>query len=370
MNKLNILHISTASTWRGGEQQVAYLMEELSQKNIQQAVFCIKNGAFHQYADAKGFQTIPFKKGFSVNPLVARKLAQTVQKNQINIIHTHDSHAHSFAILATRFFGMHVPLVVSRRVDFPISKNRFSLRKYSDPAVKRILCVSNEIRSIVLQDIPKPDLVSTVYSGIDLSKWSNSSSNKLREAYNISSKQPLIVNVGALADHKDQITFVETIALIHAKYPDVRALIIGRDQGEKNAIEDRIRALSLEGIVQLTGFRSDIPIILPEADVFLFTSKTEGLGTSILDAFAAKVPVVSTPAGGIPELIIHEQTGLIGGIKNPSQLAEQVIRLLEEPALVQQLIAGANQHLQQFTKEQTAKQTLKVYQQILDQQHP
>ena len=367
MNKLNVLHISTASTWRGGEQQVAYLMEELSQQNIQQAVFCIKYGAFHQYADAKGFQTIPFKKGFSVNPLVAKKLVQTVKKYQINLIHTHDSHAHSFAILASRFFGMDVPLVVSRRVDFPIGKNQFSLSKYRDPAVKQILCVSNEIRSIVLQDVPKPDIVSTVYSGIDLSKWSDQSSNKLREAYSIQSNQPLIVNVGALADHKDQITFVDTIALVYAKYPNIRALIIGKDQGEKNAIENRIRALSLEGIIQLTGFRSDIPSVLPEADVFLFTSKTEGLGTSILDAFAAEVPVVSTPAGGIPELVIHDQTGLIGGIKNPSQLAEQVIRLVEEPALGQQLTAGAYQHLQQFTKEQTAEQTLKIYQKILDQ---
>ena len=74
----------------------------------------------------------------------------------------------------------------------------------------------------------------------------------------------------------------------------------------------------------MTGFRKDIPKILPELDIFLFSSKTEGLGTSLLDAFACQVPVVATNAGGVPELIIHEKTGLLSPTKDPQSLAKNV----------------------------------------------
>ena len=101
--------------------------------------------------------------------------------------------------------------------------------------------------------------------------------------------------------------------------------------------------------------------------MFLMTSETEGLGTSILDAFAAKVPVVATAAGGIPEMIIHKKTGMLAPIKDAENLARNVNELLANANLRAELIAGAYQHLQSFSKEQTALKTLEIYKEILSE---
>lgn len=365
MSKPKVLHISTAKTWRGGEQQIAYLMEELRRKDIEQYAFCTANGAFLEFCQKNNFVPQAFKKGFSANPFVAKKLSKTVDKWGINIIHCHDSHAHTFAYMAARFFGVTIPIVVSRRVDFPIKNTKRSHRKYKHSSIKRILCVSDQIKAIVKKDIPDKGHIHTVYSGVDLDKFKDQSDDLLRKEYNISAQTPVIVNVGALADHKDHITFLETIHLIQKQVPGLKAFIIGKDQGEQRAILDRIKDLKLEDHVHLTGFRTDIPKILPHANLFLFTSKTEGLGTSILDAFASKIPVVATPAGGIPELVINEQTGLLGKIKDPESLAMLALKVLNNKFLAADLINGANQHAQNFSKEQTAIKTLEHYEDLL-----
>ena len=365
MSKPKVLHISTAKTWRGGEQQIAYLMEELRKKGIEQYAFCTANGAFLDFCQKNNFEAQDFNKGFSANPLVAQKLSKTVDKWGINIIHCHDSHAHTFAYMAARFFGLKIPIVVSRRVDFPIKNTKRSHRKYKHHSIKRILCVSDQIKAIVKRDIQDNGHIHTVYSGVDLDKFKYKSADLLRKEYNISDQTPIIVNVGALADHKDHITFLETIHLIQKQIPELRAFIIGKDQGEQRTILNRIKELQLVHHVHITGFRTDIPKILPHADLFLFTSKTEGLGTSILDAFASEIPVVATPAGGIPELVIHEQTGLLGKIKDPKSLAMHATRVLKDKSLATELIKGAKQHAKNFSKEQTAIKTLKHYEDLL-----
>jgi glycosyltransferase involved in cell wall biosynthesis len=103
------------------------------------------------------------------------------------------------------------------------------------------------------------------------------------------------------------------------------------------------------------------PIFFPELDVMLITSETEGLGTAILDAFACKVPVVATAAGGIPEIVIHQQTGLLAAVADASGLADAVTNLLTDANLRNSLIAGATAHLQNFSREATAAKTLREY---------
>ena len=81
--------------------------------------------------------------------------------------------------------------------------------------------------------------------------------------------------------------------------------------------------------ILLTGFRTDIFEVFPELDILLFTSKEEGLGTTVLDAFACEVPVVATAGGGIPEMVIHQKTGWLAAIGYAEQLAEGVEQILD-----------------------------------------
>ena len=126
-------------------------------------------------------------------------------------------------------------------------------------------------------------------------------------------------------------------------------------------IEQKIEKLGLQKMFYLTGFRNDVADILPELDLMLMTSVTEGLGTTILDAFACAVPVVATAAGGIPEIVIHEKTGLLAAVGDVQGLASQVNRMMKDRELRDRLIEGATSHLDNFSREATAVKTMKEY---------
>jgi L-malate glycosyltransferase len=130
---------------------------------------------------------------------------------------------------------------------------------------------------------------------------------------------------------------------------------------ERAAIEARIQERGLEGKVVLTGFRSDVPPLLAELDLFLITSETEGLGTSILDAFASGVPVVATAAGGIPEIVLDGESGLLAPVRDAAALARCVRSVLDDRALSARLLEGGARRLGEHTVERMAERTLEVY---------
>ena len=100
-------------------------------------------------------------------------------------------------------------------------------------------------------------------------------------------------------------------------------------------------------------------------DIFLFTSKEEGLGTSVLDALACQVPVVTTRAGGIPEMITNEYNGLLCGIQQPKELAAAVLRVVNDNAFKELLVKNGGNTVLNFSKEKMASETLKNYQEVL-----
>lgn len=280
-------------------------------------------------------------------------------------LHTHDSPAHTFAYLAASFFGLKIPLIVHRRVDFPIGKNLLSSWKYNAHSVSQIICVSDYIRHLITPDIRQPDKLVTVHSGIDLQRFeladNSLKTNRLRSEFQIPSHHFLIVNIAAIAPHKDYFTFVKTAEkLIHDDFP-ATFLAIGGDGGELAQIRQFIQEKKLEDRVILTGFRKDVPQILPELDLLLFTSKTEGLGTSILDAFACGVPVVATNAGGIPEVVEAGVTGLVCEVGDAECLADAVRKLLTDNILRSKLVENAKRRVQQFSKSAMASAILEIY---------
>jgi len=361
MKDLRILHISTAKSWRGGEQQLAYLLEELS-KQCHNFVCCAAGSEMQTHCEEHGYSHLAAKKRFSVDPGFALAIKQYCDQQQIQLIHTHDSHAHSLAIIADSLFGNVLPLVVSRRVDFPIQKSLFSQYKYNHSSVKRILCVSDEIKRITAEGLKDPEKLQTVYSGVDLNKF-GSDRGKLRGDLQLAKGTFLIGNTSALADHKDYFTFIDAAEKALKVDPSLCFLIIGKGPMQ-DEIASYLRLKALGDQVRMIGFRTDIHEILAELDLFMITSKTEGLGTSIIDAFAAGVPVLATEAGGIPELVSHEVSGILCEVGDSKALAEQLIRLKNDQALRNRLRGGAAEKVKRFSKSQTAKGTLAVYQSL------
>jgi len=362
--RMKVLHLSSERTWRGGEQQIAYLIEELEKYGVENYVACRKNSAFEAYCQDKGIPYFSFSFHFQYDLLAGIEIKKICKEFGINIVHLHSSFSHGIGYVSA-LTGNKTPMILSRRVDFPVKKNLITQLKYNHNSIKKILCVSKSIENMVRPAIKNPERCQTIYSGIDLSRFENiQSTGFLRNTYSLAKDTLLVGNISAIAPHKDYFTFVDTAEILINNNPTIYFFIIG-DGPSKQDIIKYILKKGLEKKIFLTGFRKDAPELLAELDIFLITSATEGLGTTILDAFATGTPVVATRGGGITETVLHEQTGLLAEVGDSRELAANINRLIQDNTLQLSLISNARQKVLDFSKEKTAQKTLEAYNTVI-----
>ena len=362
---MRVLHMSSEKGWRGGEQQLAYLLDGLTQRNVSN-VLAVKAGSrLQNFSREHNIPCYPMAFSNSIDLASAFRISKICKREKIDVIHLHSSKAQGVGVLST-LFGNRVPMVLSRRVAFLPGSNIFSKWKYNQKQIKKIVCVSDKITTIMRAYVSDPSKCVTVYSGIDLQKFSDIKPNRsfLVQEFGLDPGREIIVSVGAIDDSKDHFTFVDTIAKLIGSGHPVQGLIIG-DGPLAAELRNRVRGKGLESYIRFAGYRKDVPALLVSADIFLMTSKEEGLGTSLLDAFLARVPVVATEAGGIPEIVQHMETGLTAPVQDADKLSANIVRLLNDKHLRQTLIDQAFVFVQKFSKEETTSRTFNVYQEVL-----
>ncbi|MBX7225975.1 MAG: glycosyltransferase family 4 protein [Chitinophagales bacterium] len=358
---LRITHISTAETWRGGEQQIAYLTKYLNGKTIQ-ILYCPENAILNTKVE-DNIQIVHFTKNSSLSIKAAKKLYKNEQRTPSNIIHCHDSHAHNIYLLSSLIFGLKTPAVITRRIERPIT-SIISKYKYNYPRIEKIACVSEAVKRMLQPSIKSSSTLLTIHSGIDIDKFKqNKAVNILRKEFSLPEDSFIIGNIGALTDQKDHQTFIKTAKEIIRQIPHTYFFIAG--EGElKEILLNQITQENLKDHVFLLGFRNDIPDLLNAFDIFLFTSIFEGIGTTLLDAIAANVPIVSTNVSGIPEIITHNFNGFIHPPKDVKHLAESTIYLLKSKELRDKFAVNGKITVQNFSYQQTGEKYLQLYKQI------
>jgi glycosyltransferase involved in cell wall biosynthesis len=183
----------------------------------------------------------------------------------------------------------------------------------------------------------------------------------LKEELQLDDK-PLIGNCSALAPHKDYFTFLK----VAKKAPYANFVIMG-----SGPLEDELKKFTKDHEINnviFTGFLDDINHKLHSLDLLLFTSSTEGLGTSLLDAMLCEVPIVATNVGGIPEIVKNNQTGLLCEKGDVDALEKSCAQILNDPELRQRIVSNAKELASNdFSDEQTANKTYAVYNDVLSQ---
>lgn len=356
--KLKVLHLSSEKSWRGGEQQIAYLIDELRKHEVESVVALRKGSAFQEHCKKNNipFVALNFSNEFDVGTALGIK--KYARDTGANIVHMHTAKGHGLGVLAS-VLGMNVPLILSKRTDFPVKPNFYGRFKFNYLGIKKILCVSHKIKEIIDVELKDPSRSVAVHSGVDLSKFKFEKKFFFHDLLGLSHDIKLVGNTSAIAPHKDYFTFVKVAKEVCSQRADVRFLIIGSGPLE-NEIKDFVKSNQMEDKVLFTGFIKNLPEVLFNLDVFLITSNEEGLGTSILDAHACGVPVVGTRAGGIPEIVIDGVTGATSEVGDVKGLAQSVMKRLDDHELFQ-----AKEFVKDFSKEATARKTLEIYRSIL-----
>ncbi|HBP19375.1 MAG TPA: glycosyl transferase [Planctomycetes bacterium] len=366
-----VLHLNTEPTWRGGEQQVLYLMNGLAERGVTQAIVAQPGGPMAERARERGHEVIERRMRGEVDLPAVFALGRAIQAGGYNLVHAHTSHAHTLGALAVRLAGgkPRPKMIVARRVDFSIFRRSFfglNGLKYKH-GVDQYITVSEAIRQVLIKDGLDPGSIECVHSGIELRKILDAPERtaELRAELEIPDGHAFVGNVAHMADHKGQRYLIEAAPKVLAEHPEVTFAIVG--DGELRAdLLAQAEELGVSGSFRFPGFRRDVPSLLKAMDIFVMPSHMEGLGTSVLDALTAGLPVVGTEAGGMPEILLHEETGLVAPIRDADAIATHLLRLLREPELAKRLAeAGAKRVAEHFSTTSMVEGTLRVYRRLL-----
>jgi glycosyltransferase involved in cell wall biosynthesis len=235
--------------------------------------------------------------------------------------------------------------------------------KYSRGA-DHLISVSHRVEEVLIEDGVPPDRVTVVHSGIDLATPPPPPGPSLRERVGASPEAPLIVTISTVEDYKDHPTLIEAASRLADRQPAAQWVVCGAGR-LLEAMREEVMRRSLDDRVHYLGFVPGARGLLPEADVFVLSSKTEGLGTSVLDAMAAGVPIATTRGGGIPEMIEHEKDGLLASVGDARELSRAVDRLLDDPALARRLTDEARRRVSDFDIRRTVEATERIYREVL-----
>jgi glycosyltransferase involved in cell wall biosynthesis len=362
------LHIDTARTWRGGQSQVLTTLMGLRAMGHRTLLVAHSEGELRQRA-AEGLDLVPLAPKTEMDLTAAWRLSRLIKQLKPDIVHAHDPHGVAMAALALSMSTQLAkpPLVAARRVDFHLRGSSLSRWKYRQ--VDCFICASEAIRQLLLGDGVPPGRAVTVHEGIDIERVERAEPAQLHGEFWLPHHAPLIGNVAALVAHKGQRHLIEAARVVLPQAPDARFIIAG--EGElRPALERQIKEYHLEKHVLLAGFRPDVLSLHKAFDIFAMSSITEGLGTSLLDAMAAGKPIVATRAGGIPEVVVDGETGLLVPPRDHEAMADAIVQLLRDESLRRQMgDAGRARARALFSAERMVQNTLQVYQRVALQPH-
>ena len=365
------LHVDTARTWRGGQNQVLLTVNGLRSIGQRAALVAHPDGELRRRA-AEGLELVPMAPRTEVDLTAAWRFSRVIKRLAPDVIHAHDPHGVAMASLALSLgasasHGRAPALVASRRVDFHLKGHSFSRWKYRQ--VDCFIAASEAIGQMLVTDGVPADRTVTVHEGIDVDHVIAAPAVNVHEAFWLPHHAPVVGNVAALVPHKGQRYLVDAAHLVVREIPDARFIILG--EGElREHLEKQVREHHLEKHVLLPGFRTDVLGCIKGFDLFVMSSVTEGLGTSLLDAMACARPIVATRTGGIPEIVEDETNGLLVPPRDAASLAAAIVRALNDEPLRQRMAAaGLARVRDRFTVDRMVEQTAAVYARVASTPH-
>ena len=366
---MTILHLSAVKTWGGGENHVENLCYEIQQLSptTRNSIFCVKNGQFQKKLAAGEMDVISSKLSYKMDPRYIFKIIQVCKKIKPDLIHIHDTTALTLAVMADHFYNL-PPFVFSKKTSFPIKNRDRTLHKYNYPKIKKILCVSEETRRVTSQSIRDLQKLTTIYHGTRFEIKSRQTPFLLREKLDLKKNQKIIGNIANHIRAKNLETFIEVADILVNKRnrKDFTFVQIGSFTNRTPALKKKVNSLNLQDHVFFMDFIPDASNFIPQFDVSLLTSQSEGIPGFIYESFLHKVPVVSTRVGGIPEIIEDGINGLLAEKQDSKKLSGLLLSLVEDKCRIREFTELSNKKLlQSFSTAEMAEKTLAEYKKIL-----
>lgn len=363
MQPLTTIHVSTERGWHGGEEQARLLVQGLAARGHRCVIFARAGGAFAERLECEGFQVLRVA-GNGRGPKALWQARRWLRVLQPDVLHCHDSHALGGAGLAA--WRLPIPArVVARRVDFPI-RSAWRYRRLAD----RVITVSDAVADVCRASGLDSSALRVVHDGVDPCRGRSGDRRRGRESLALSDDQPLLLCVATLTDHKGHTSLLQAMPKVLAQIPEARLVLAG-DGELREPLEAQARCLKITDAVKFLGYRHDVPDLLQAADLFVMPSHLEGLCSTLIDAMFARVPIVATTAGGIPEVLGCNPAGdlpvaMLVPPRDSTALANAMINALTNLPTLREMADRAELRAEkQFTAQRMVEDTLAVYREVL-----
>lgn len=366
---MRILHLVIGGDVAGGQVVALQLARAARERGHDVGFVSPTDGPFLELARREGFDVhlIDVSRTFRLGGLLA--LAGLLRRTCTDVLHTHTQIAPNvLGRVAARLAGARV--VSHLHIENYFRPNRLAraFHRTLDNATARlcarIVAVSEGTRRALLDQGYPADRIEVVYNGIELD-GAPSSDGRLRREFGLPPDAPLVGEIARLAAVKGQRELIEALVQV----PEARAVLIGEDIEQGGAYQTELERLAerlaVRERVVFAGYRSDAPALLADLDLIVLPSSSEGLPIVLLEAMARAKPVIATPVGGTPELVVDGETGLLVPPGDPEALATAIRRLLADPELARRLgETGRERVRERFSASAQAERILALYEEV------
>jgi glycosyltransferase involved in cell wall biosynthesis len=341
---MNICHVNLARGFSGGERQTLLLIKQQLREGLKLVVVARQNSPFAKEVEKLPCQLITTRHWFTHHKRNLHKVC--------DLIHVHEGQAVYWALIQNLLYGC--PYIITRRIDNPLKNKYFSNLAYRRASA--LVGLSTEIIKVLQSTHRDKKCVKIPSSPVKYPV----NQNKVDQIWSAHGYKFLVMQAANLLKHKGFDVTLKAARILQDQGSEVHFLLLGSGP-EKEALQAQAQGLNN---VSFMGKQNDMGTWFASANLFIHPSYTEGLGSVILEAMAAGLPVIGTRAGGIPDIIEDEQTGLLIKPGDAEALASGIKRITESESLRKQLLVGAREKLKDFDIARTTSLYIRLYQEI------
>jgi glycosyltransferase involved in cell wall biosynthesis len=376
-DRIGLLKFLTFFYLGGTERQVMNLAAGLDPERFDLHIACNgKVGELLGEATALGVPVTEYaiKSLYNFGSMKARlRFARNLRERSIEIVHSYGFYSNLFAIPAARLAGVPVVIASIRDCGETLTPTQKRVQRFFCSMADCILANAEGVRRWLIREGYPACKIQVIRNGIvgPAPMAARCDGGWLRQEFGLASDTRLIAVCSRLNAMKGLEYFLDAAAVVGRLRPDVRFLIVGgnghKSDGTYQAELERYAASrGLETRVIFTGFRTDVARMLPEIDISVLPSLSEGLSNSLLEAMAAGVPVIATRVGGTPELVEDGTTGLLVPPRDSGALSQSMTLLLDNPQTARRIGAAGRSHvLSRFSIDKMVQDTQALYVKLL-----
>lgn len=348
---MHICHVNLASGFSGGERQTLQLI--IRQLELGYKLTVIANSQSPFVDEVKKLNCRLF---LTTHFLTQHKKSITFD---CDVIHVHEGRAIYWALIQSRLFN--IPYIVTRRIDNPLKNKWLSNIAYSNATA--LIGLSNEIVDKIKTRHPEQEIYKIPSSPVNYP----TQENNIAAISQRFSNHFLVIQASNLLHHKGHETTLAAAKLLQEKETNIHIALLGEGV-ERERLEVIAKDASLKNVTFL-GKQSKMGDWFAAADLLIHPSYSEGLGSVILEAISAGLPVIGSNAGGIPDIIEDQVSGLLVEAKDAQALADSIYKIATDEPLRNKITAGAQDKLALFDIKYTALLYRDIYQSIIDNNH-